>query len=55
MIVLMEVIAMAKKAYYRALCGIERIKVLFPDDCANFWCVTSMKTFYPGHADWNTT
>jgi putative transposase len=35
-IVLMAKTAMGKKAYFRALPGIERDKVLFPDDSGNF-------------------
>ena len=35
-IVLMAKTAMDKKAYFRALPGIERDKVLFPDDSGNF-------------------
>ncbi|MCB0801422.1 MAG: transposase, partial [Bacteroidales bacterium] len=35
-IVLMAKTAMDKKAYFRALPGIERDRVLFPDDSGNF-------------------
>jgi putative transposase len=38
-IVLMAKTAMGKKAYFRALPGIERDKVLFPDDSGKFFWI----------------